>query len=121
MVIDHDAKVEGNTLVVTAGGREASLDEARRYVAAVLDAAGQAGCTHILCDERKLEHSLGTFDIYRKAEFTAHSAPRTTRAATVCSPGESADAAFWETVAVNRGLQVRVFTDPAEARAWLEG
>jgi hypothetical protein len=29
------------------------------------------------------------------------------------------EADFWETVAVNRSLCVRVFLDPAEARSWL--
>ncbi len=37
------------------------------------------------------------------------------------SPGLGQDFQFLENVAVNRGLQFKVFTDPATALAWLQG
>jgi hypothetical protein len=37
----------------------------------------------------------------------------------VCHPDFKADGAFWEDVAVNRGLMVRAFQDQALAEAWV--
>ncbi|MCX6358565.1 MAG: hypothetical protein NT029_02060 [Armatimonadetes bacterium] len=39
--------------------------------------------------------------------------------AIVCDPRYADDAHFWETVAVNRGLTVRMFPLEEAARAWL--
>ena len=48
-------------------------------------------------------------------------APDVARAAVVPNAKYVADAGFWETVAVNRGLSVRIFKDTDAARAWLLG
>ncbi len=42
-------------------------------------------------------------------------APRVARVAIVCDPRHVADAPFWETMAANGGLTVRVFRDMAAA------
>ncbi|MFM8332326.1 MAG: hypothetical protein ACKN9T_11615, partial [Candidatus Methylumidiphilus sp.] len=74
---------------------------------------------HVLCDERKLDYRLGTFDIYEAAKFLAEQVPRAAKAAIVCNAKYIEDARFWENVAVNRGLSVRVFCDIDAAERWL--
>jgi hypothetical protein len=73
----------------------------------------------VLCLESELAYRLGTFDIYAAAGFIAEHAHGLKRAAVVCHPDFKADGAFWEDVAVNRGLMVRAFQDQALAEAWV--
>jgi hypothetical protein len=46
-------------------------------------------------------------------------APKVARIAIVCKPKHIEAGDFWETVAVNRGLQVHLFTDIDDAHSWL--
>lgn len=86
---------------------------------AIMQACAESGVTRVLCDERDLEYRLGTMDTYRAARLMASRAPRVARVAIVCGPSQAADAHFWETVAVNRGLTAAAFADLAAARRWL--
>jgi hypothetical protein len=113
-------RVEGGTLFVVATGRDDSLDEVKAYGAAVLDAAAAHACTRVLCDERGLEYALGTLDTYEYAKYIAERSPLVGKAAVACGYGSESEGAFWEDVAANRGVRVRVFNDVGAARAWLE-
>ena len=119
MAISFTSRVEGNTLVVHASGFDESLEEVQAYGMGVIEACLAGGVTRILCEELDLEYRLGTFDTYQAAEFLSANVPLLARAAVVCQPKHLEEGRFWETVAVNRGLSVRVFTDPEEARRWL--
>lgn len=112
--------VEGDTLLVVAAGRDESLDEVMAYGKSVVDRAAAEGCTRILCDERRLEYALETFDTYEYGQFLAKYAPKVGRTAIVCDPAQLGAGAFWEDVVVNRGLHVRMFVDVDAARAWLD-
>ena len=74
----------------------------------------------MLCDERALVYALGVFDMFEAAKYAVQVAPKVARIAMVGSPEQMAELQFWETVATNRGLQVRTFHDIDEARAWLK-
>jgi hypothetical protein len=119
MAIQYHFSSEGDLLVVTASGFDESLGEVEQYSMAVVEKAVQVNCTAILCDEIRLEYRLGTLDTFKAAEFIAGRAPKLGKAAIVCNIQGASDGKFWETVAVNRGLSVRVFTDLSEARRWL--
>ncbi|MCC7492060.1 MAG: hypothetical protein IT204_06945 [Fimbriimonadaceae bacterium] len=119
MAIRHRVEVAGDLLLVTASGYDESLAEVQAYGLAVIEAALAHGCRRVLCDERQLEYRLGTVDTYQAAAFLAEQAPALGRAALVCAPECAPDAAFWETVAVNRGLQVRAFQSLTDAQAWI--
>jgi hypothetical protein len=121
MAITYTTHVSGDTLEVHAQGFDESLEEVQNYGLAIIQACLAAGhnITRILCDERQLEYRLGTLDTYQAAEFISAQAPHVAQIAIVCAPTFIADAQFWETVAVNRGLTVRAFTDLANARRWL--
>jgi hypothetical protein len=120
MAIHFAYQVDGNTLLVRAVGFDDSLEDVQAYGLAIIRACQDHGVTHVLCDELDLEYRLGTVDTFRAAEFIASQVPALARAAIVCNPRFIADAAFWETVAVNRGLTVRAFTDTTTAMAWLK-
>jgi len=120
MSIHSTMTVSEDTLLVTASGFDESLDQVQQYGLAIIAACIQSGVTRILCNELDLEYRLGTVDTYQAAEFIAANAPHVGRAAIVCNPKYLADARFWETVATNRGLTVRVFKDTDAASQWLK-
>lgn len=121
MAISYTFTLNEETLYVKTQGSDDSLEEVVQYGMAIIQAAHASGCRHVLCDELDLTYRLGTLDTFTAAETISHHAPRVGRVAIVCKPQHLSDAEFWETVAVNRGLMVRVFPARAEAEAWLSG
>lgn len=119
MTITYQAESSDGLLLVTASGQDDNPEQVIAYGRAVIDLAIRHGAERILCDERQLEYRLGTVDTFRAAETIAAMAPRVARVAIVCSPQDFEDGKFWETVAVNRGLHVRVYTDIDKARRWV--
>ena len=71
-------------------------------------------------DERELEYRLDTMDTFQLAENAARVVPQLMRIAIFTNPSTMDDAFFFETVAVNRGLSVKVFPSLKEARGWLQ-
>ena len=72
-------------------------------------------------DERELDFHLSTFDTFESGKFVAESVrsgPIPKIAVVYKLDGET-DAKFWETVAVNRGAQVKIFEDIKDAEEWL--
>lgn len=119
MAIDYSFHVDGNLLRVKASGRDESLEEVMAYGLAIIETAKESGCTRVLCDELELDYALGTFDTFEAAKFIAEQVPGVARVAIVCKQEQADDAEFWETVATNRGMSVRMFHDLEEAEAWI--
>ena len=120
MAIEYSIAVEGDTLLVDAWGFDESLTQVQEYGMALIAACVRYGVTRLLCNELRLEYRLGVVDTYRAAEFIAAEAPAVAWVAIVCDPKQVADACFFEDVAVNRGLTVRVFTELDAATDWLK-
>jgi hypothetical protein len=80
--------------------------------------------TNVLIDLRAM---IGELDTLQTFEVVSHAMPKTpgtrqlTRAAVLDLPGNMERLRFFETVAVNRGFNVRVFDDEQCALAWLRG
>ncbi len=119
MAISYKISVNEDTLFVETSGIDKNLEEVIEYGTAVMMACVQHKCKFILCDETKLIYKLRPIDTYQLAESLATNAPGVAKAAVVCNPEFIADAKFWETVVVNRGLNVAVFKTIEEARKWL--
>lgn len=119
MAISYTMHVEGNLLKVTASGKDDNIEEVKQYGMAIIEKAITHGTTHVLCNETNLEYALSTFSIFESANFIAEVAPKVGRVAIVTHTKNEEDGQFWENVAVNRGLQVRVMTDRNLAEAWL--
>jgi hypothetical protein len=119
MAIHYSLTEESNYLMVHTWGFDESRAEVQAYGVALVEACAERGVTRLLCDERELEYRLGTLDTFEAAQFMAAFAPSVARAAIVPNARSDADARFWETVAVNRGLTVHIFREIEEARRWL--
>ena len=119
MAITYQFEVQGELLLVTASGKDEGRDDVKQYGRAVLECALANAVTRVLCDERKLEYALDLLSTFESAKYMAEIVPKVARVAIVCKPGKAPHADFWETVAVNRGLQVRMMTDLAEATTWV--
>jgi hypothetical protein len=120
MSIQYVLQPEGDLLTVKTSGFDENLQEVEQYGLTILEACKEGNYARVLCDETELEYRLSTLDTYESAVFLASQAPRLIKAAIVCNPKFVQDAHFWETVATNRGLTVRVFKDVESARAWLD-
>lgn len=120
MSISYQSAFSNGLLAITAEGRDDSIQDVIDYGCAVIELAIKHGARKIFCDERRLEYALDAFDTYQSAKEIAARADRVVRVAIVCAPEFLADGKFWETVAVNRSLEVRVDTDIERAKAWLE-
>ena len=119
MAITFQSEMQGGLLLVTASGRDENLQQVIDYGTSVITLAIESGATHVLCDERNLDYALDTLDTFQAAQAIAERAPKVPRVAIVCQPKFLEEGKFWETVAVNRALPVRVDTDIVRARAWL--
>ncbi len=120
MAIAYKFIFENNILIVNTSGVDESLEEVQQYGLAVIEKAVEHNCRNVLCLETDLEYRLGGFDIFQSAEYIATNAPNVARVAIVCNPRFADDLAFWETVAVNRGLMMRAFQKDEEALQWLK-
>ena len=119
MAIQFQMTIEGDLLSCQASGFDESLDEVLAYGMAVIEACAKSDCSRVLCDETRLEYRLGTVDTFQAAVVISEHAPHVGKVAIVPQPTGLEAAAFWEDVAVNRGLQVRVFRTIDAAWAWL--
>ena len=119
MSIDYYFTVKENYLEVVSSGKDDSLFEVLRYGTAILRTAITNKMPKILCDERKLVYNLKTFDNFNVASHIASIVPKNAKIAIVTSEENLKDYDFWETVAVNRGLQVKGFLDIEKAEEWL--
>lgn len=119
MAISFNMQIEGDLLKVTTAGFDESLEEVAEYGQTVMNTAIAHECSRILCDERVLEYRLNTMDTYELANIYASLFPKLVKIAIVCDPQGVADAAFFEDVAVNRGLMVKAFKDLTTAQDWI--
>jgi len=120
MSIEVVFEVDAPLLRVKAIGKDENLEQVVAYGMQVIEAALSHNCAHILCDETELIYAIGTIDTYESAVLISEAAPSIAKVAIVCNPDFYEDAAFWENVAVNRGLSVRAFKNMAEAEAWIQ-
>jgi hypothetical protein len=119
MAITFQSKMTDGLLLITASGCDENVQQVIDYGTAVLKLATENDACFVLCDERNLEYALDTVDTFELAKKIAEMAPKVIRVAVVCGPMFLEEGKFWETVAVNRALQVRVDTDIDRATAWL--
>ena len=76
----------------------------------------QHGPLNTLVDIREMEFGMSTSGIYEFASTIKH--PIGVSIALLCRPDDS-DARFFETVALNNGVPIKLFTEHSEALAFL--
>jgi len=88
----------------------------------IMDACIEHDARQVLVDVRELEGFLPVLDAYEipAQEFPAMRRPEILRqAAVIDREGAEERGRFFETVAQNRGFNLRTFQDPDEAIEWL--
>jgi len=93
----------------------------RAYLSDVRVACAERGCTAILVEEDLAGPGLPMLDLYQIVEAGGESSRSLLRIAYVDAQQQAraANARFVETVARNRGFNLRTFPTIAEAEAWL--
>jgi hypothetical protein len=120
---DLKTRVEGDVLWVTASGSRSKptiLSMAEEIAAA----CAQQGLRKVLIDVRALEGTLATIDSYEIiSEWFPYIREKAaiSHCAIVDRPEIVGGYSFFETVAVNRGYRIRLFSSPEEGLAWLKG
>lgn len=120
MAISFKIESRDQFLTVVTRGKDENLKQVEAYSAAVIEAAIKNKSKKILCDERELEYSISVADTYKLAEAASKYAVNVLKIAIVCDAKNLVDGKFYETVALNRGLLVRVTDDIDEAINWLK-
>ena len=127
MSMQLEMRPESGVLNVDATG-QFSLNEAKRTFLEMLEAVALHKTGRVLFDGRKLlgkPESLerfyyGEFAAKSVRDFAARGVSGGTRFAYVLSEPVLDPKRFGENVAVNRGMLVKAFDNPEEARQWLE-
>ncbi len=119
MAIHYQITPVDTLLRVVASGFDESIQEVMSYAQAVIDAAIANESKLIFCDERDLEYRLSVHNVYDLATHAAAHARRSVKIAIVVPEKTLQDSRFYETVAVNRGMVVRMMATVEEAAAWL--
>ena len=97
--------------------------ELRAAAEATLALGQKQRTCRFLADCSTLEGGHSAMDLYELVEFVCASGLDGQMREAVILPGGSRpteDVRFWETACLNRGLNVRIFTNPAEALQWLQ-
>lgn len=123
-VVDYRCAVEPRPrylhLSVTGQNTTANV---RRILSDMLAACAQHGCSRVLLEEHLSGPSLGmveAFEIVSEGSATARAVVQQIAYVDTNPEHDSSLLDFVETVAVNRGVRVRVFATVREAEAWLE-
>lgn len=118
---------DADLLEVRATG-EFSLDEAQRTFSEMMEAVALHKTKRVLFDGRTMTGNPQTLERFYYGEFAAatvaqrktRGASGATRFAYVLKEPVLDPERFGETVAANRGMDVKAFDNPEEALAWLE-
>ena len=92
-----------------------SIQDWESSKAQVLQLSLEHGCNKLMVDARGQEAAPGTLDIFKFGESWLLSI----RVAILVGPTTVKDQNFLKTVAVNRGIPMKAFTDEGEAMEWL--
>jgi len=107
---------------------EFSLEEAKRIFLEILDAAARHRTEKILIDGRELKGKPSTIQRFLYGEFAAHAVAKSIKELGLSRASQFAyvlqepvldPRRFGETVAVNRGMWVKVFDNLEDALGWL--
>ena len=116
----EDFRVENGVLYVHLSGKF-PIDMLRRsenLFQPLIDACSAQNCTRALVDARDLEVDLGTMGLFQAGEDAVFLRQVGLRVALLAR--EDMLDPFFDAVVVNRGGDVRVFTDRDAAHRWLE-
>jgi len=106
-------------LLITSSGVFKSQTDVLDYADKLFREFDKWGLKSILMDERKMKHIVSNIDIYEIGKYVAERLAGDYRIAIVYDKEFFSKGGFFETVASNRSLCVRIFLDFNEAEKWL--
>jgi hypothetical protein len=106
-------------LIVYSG--EFDMRSAHETIDHILQACSEKHCSAALLDCRNMTGKISTFDRYDSAMYGQVIKGTVSRMAIVGPPNLVLSDNFFENVALNRGLNLRVFIDMDKAVGWLKG
>lgn len=86
---------------------------------ALLTKVNESGCKYILIDARLSPMNLNITDQFSFSVFLTKTLPLGTKMAVIQPVDKFEESKFPETVAVNRGLMIKMFRNEKEATLWL--
>jgi hypothetical protein len=99
-----------------------SADNVRKILGDVIATCARHGCARVLFEEHLLGPSIGAVEAFEIVSEGSNSARPIVQQVAYVDTNPEHDSSlleFVETVAVNRGIHVRVFATVREAEAWL--
>ncbi len=120
MPIDFKYRIKDEIIFSTASGNVKELDEVKEYGKSLIELCRKNNLHKVISDERNVKYSLSQIDLYSLASYYRELLDTVIKSAIVCREAELENTRFWETVSVNRGLNVKVFSDMKKARTWVE-
>jgi hypothetical protein len=99
-----------------------TVENVRRSLRELVDACTQRACSRVLFEEHLKGPSLGTVPVFEIVSEGSRNARAAVSQIAYVDTNPEHDASlmsFAETVALNRGVQMRLFATVAEAAAWL--
>lgn len=121
MSIDITTEQRGNFLVVSCGGATDSTDEIMAYVDGFLALSADFGQDRILLDHRKLQVQMehaGAYDVATRC-IERMVDDRDLRVALVSRPERMEFARIYESIGLNRGVDIKAFESMEMAASWL--
>jgi len=111
---------EGKYLHITVTG-DNTVQDVQRYLTEVREACAEHKCPSVLIEENLRGKSIGTLDIFNVISKLAQPSAVVRCIAYVdVNPEHDAKRMdFAETVAINRGIGIRIFPDIPAARMWI--
>ena len=109
---------EGDIIRVVVTG-VFSLGLAKQVVDAAIRVCEESHLVRALVDIRPMQGDLATLDRYEAGTYGAKVIPRAVAVAMLARQDQISPDSFFENVLVNRGVNLRVFSDPEEAIEWL--
>ncbi len=110
--------LEDLRIIQVTSSAEATVEDIKGSFDTALKLNREKGLTRVLVDQTRAESFPSTLPSLEFGENLAKTA-RVLRVAVVPSPGTRQNMRFLETVARNRGGQMRLFDSPDAALAWL--
>jgi hypothetical protein len=119
MSINYTILDKGKYLKIISAGACENLNQLKEYVLAIHNATVSSGQKRVLVDETQLEYKLSTLDSFDSGRFVSSISPKPKKLAVLCKLENWNDTKFWETVAVNRGVPVKIFRNQDSAEKWI--
>lgn len=120
MAINYTYDINNDVLISKASGNVNELDEVKKYGESLIKLCKKNNLNKVISDERNLKYNLSQIELYSLASYYRELLDTVIKSAIVCREVEFENTRFWETVSVNRGLNVKVFTDLKKAQKWIE-